>query len=226
MSILAEFSVPAEKFLLGTALKSVPDIGIEVERVVADEREVTPYFWAVGTNFEQFESAMETDPTTESVRILEEHDNKRFYRASWNDNNRGISFAISKTEATILTAQGTADGWQLRALFPEEKSLSKFHDFCATYDLEFDLSRLYESRNPEAVGKYEITEKQHEALTAAAESQYFSVPRGVTLEELASDLDISPNALSTRLRRGHNNLIKNTLLHKTMANGDSMANSD
>lgn len=226
MSILAEFSVPAEKFLLGAALTAVPGIGIEVERVVADEREVTPYFWAVGGDFDQFETAMETDPTVESVGTLEEHDDKRFYRASWNDNNSGVSYAISETEATILTAQGTADGWELRALFPDETSLSKFHDFCATYGLEFDLSRLYESRNPEAVGKYEITEKQHEALTAAAESQYFSVPRGVTLEELAQDLDISPNALSTRLRRGHNNLIKNTLLHKTVVNGDSMVNGD
>ncbi|WP_158059686.1 helix-turn-helix domain-containing protein [Halorussus halophilus] len=226
MSILAEFSVPAEKFLLGTALKTVPEVGIEVERVVADEREITPYFWAVGTNFEAFEAAMETDSTVDSIGTLEEHDDKRFYRASWNDNNSGISFAISETEATILTAQGTADGWELRALFPEEESLSKFHDFCATYGLEFDLSRLYESRNPEAVGKYDVTEKQHEALTVAAESQYFSVPRGVTLEELANDLDISPNALSTRLRRGHNNLIENTLLHKTAKNGNSLANSD
>jgi hypothetical protein len=40
------------------------------------------------------------------------------------------------------------------------------------------------------------------------------VPREVTLTELADRLDISRNALSARLRRGHRNLLANTLVHE------------
>ncbi|MFC4551043.1 MULTISPECIES: helix-turn-helix domain-containing protein [Halorussus] len=226
MSILAEFTVSVEEFLLGDALGRVPEVGVVIERVVAEDRRVTPYFWADGERFEAFEAAMESDPTVDDVRTLETHDRKRFYRASWSDKNEGIAYAVSETDATVLRAEGTASGWSLRALFPEEGSLSSFHEFCSSHGLDFELSRLYESRNPEALGKYDVTEKQREALTAAVESEYFSVPRGVTLKELAGDLDISPNALSTRLRRGHQNLITNTLCHDAKRGGEAVSDRE
>ena len=45
----------------------------------------------------------------------------------------------------------------------------------------------------------------------AWEAGYFETPREATLEDLASDLEISQQALSNRVRRGLNTLISNTL---------------
>ncbi|WP_263654245.1 helix-turn-helix domain-containing protein [Halomicrobium urmianum] len=42
---------------------------------------------------------------------------------------------------------------------------------------------------------------------------YFEVPRATTLADVADDLDISRNAASARLRRGHRNLLASTLVH-------------
>lgn len=213
MSVLTEFTVPAEEFMLETALGVAENVRVEIERVVADEDTVTPYFWVSGEDVSELEGALADDPTVESTTLLEEHEGKRFYRSSWRDANQGVMYAVSDAEATILSANAVDDEWRIRMLFPDEDELSEFHDYCVTYGLSFELTRLYESRHPEAMGKYDVTEKQREALVAALELGYFEVPRGVTLAELAEELGISPNALSTRLRRGSTNLVSSTLAY-------------
>ncbi|MGA9399363.1 helix-turn-helix domain-containing protein [Haladaptatus sp.] len=213
MSVLTEFVVPAEEFILHETLRRVSAIHVEIERVVADSEYVTPYFWASGETFESFERAIEDDITVGSLTVLEEHDDERFYRVSWRQRTGTVGHAVSKLKASILEATSDGKDWFLKLLFPSESSLTEFHDYCENYDLSFQLTRLYESRHPNAFGKYEVTPKQREALVTALDSGYFNVPREVTLEHVAGELDISPNALSTRLRRGHANLITNTLRH-------------
>ncbi|MFB6094098.1 MAG: helix-turn-helix domain-containing protein [Halanaeroarchaeum sp.] len=45
----------------------------------------------------------------------------------------------------------------------------------------------------------DITEKQREAFLLAVDRGYYDRPRGATLEDIASELDISPSAVSQRL---------------------------
>lgn len=214
MSVLTEFTVPAREFILSDALEQVPDVRVEIERVAADDEHVTPYFWAAGETFEAFEAALEDDDSIEDVVTLEEHGSERFYRGSWLQREQTITYAVTCVRATILEATSEEATWNVRMLFPDDETLTAFHDYCSEYELTFELTRLYESRHPEALGKYEVTPKQREAMLTALQEGYFAVPRDTTLEDVAGRLDISPNALSTRLRRGHANLITNTLLHE------------
>jgi predicted DNA binding protein len=214
MSVLTEFTVPAEEFILYETLEEISETYVEIERVVANSEYVTPYFWASGGSFEQFECALEDDITVESITLLEDHDSERFYRVSWRQRTGTIGHAVSQLKASILEATSDGNDWNLKLLFPRESSLTEFHDYCSNYDLSFHLTRLYESRHPNAFGKYEVTPKQRKALMTALDLGYFNIPRGATLEHVANELDISPNALSTRLRRGHANLITNTLRHE------------
>lgn len=214
MSILAEFTVPARNFVLSETLWAVPDVHVEIERVVADEEQITPYFWAAGDDISAFEDALEYDDTIQDIVTLENHDEERFYRGYWEQDGDDITHAVSLVEATILEASSDDSEWNVRMLFPDEQMLTKFHDYCSEHDIVFELTRLYDSRRPEALGKYEITPKQREALLAALDRGYFEVPRSTGLKAIADALDISQNALSTRLRRGHANLISNTLRHE------------
>ena len=50
----------------------------------------------------------------------------------------------------------------------------------------------------------------------ALEAGYFEVPKQAGIEEIADELDITPQAMSQRLRRGHENLLKNTLVPRDM----------
>ncbi len=48
-----------------------------------------------------------------------------------------------------------------------------------------------------------LTEPQREAIAEAYRQGYYDVPREISLEELANELDISHQALSERLRRAN-----------------------
>ena len=215
MTTVAEFTVPPTEFVLAWTLQTVDDIEVTVERMVVNgSGGVTPYFWASGDALEEFDRTLTDDITVDDAVVLETHDGKRFYRARWEEQVRGILYALSGEVASIVSAAFDGETWSLRALFADSETLSEFHHYCATYDIDMELERLHDRANPRSFGKYEVTNEQETALTAALEMGFFEVPRRVTLEELADHLDISEQAVSARIRRGSANLIVNTLLRE------------
>lgn len=60
-----------------------------------------------------------------------------------------------------------------------------------------------------------VTEAQQEALLHALEAGYFDVPRQAKLGTIAEKLGITTSALSTRIRRGQQNLLQNTLAQES-----------
>lgn len=221
MSVLTEFLIPANKFVLASTLTASPDMRIEISRVVGGKSHVTPYFWAFGNDFRTFEDALRADDTVQEVLILEEQkagsgeEGERFYRVTWEMAVPNLISAVSDAKATVLDAVSTDDDrWEVKILFPNDEALSKFRDYCLEHDFGFEPTRVYRPENPKERGEYGVTNEQQEALEAAYHQGYFGVPRDHTLTELAEDLDISRNALSARLRRGQRNLLSNTLIHE------------
>lgn len=82
MSIIAEFTVPADEFALYQTLCEIPEIVVEVERVVAhDEGHLVPYFWTSGENYTEFEQRAEDDPSIKGITKLNEVKGATLYRA-------------------------------------------------------------------------------------------------------------------------------------------------
>lgn len=224
MSVLTEFIIPAEEFVLADTLTAAAEMRIEIKRVVGGKSHVTPYFWASGGDFDTFEEALRTDEMVEDVLRLEEQDEQeqlgqeeedRFYRVRWQTDVPNLITAVSDAEATVLEAVSTDGGkWEVKVLFPTDDALSDFHTYCIEHGFSYEPQRVYRPENPKKRGEYGITDEQQEALEAAYHRGYFNVPRDHTLTELAEALDISRNALSARLRRGHRNLLANTLIHE------------
>ena len=57
-----------------------------------------------------------------------------------------------------------------------------------------------------------LTDKQHEVIATALEMGYFEIPRDCTLQDLASELDISHQAASERLRRGMKTIVESNMI--------------
>lgn len=55
MSIFGEFRVAADTFTLSSTLAAVPEAVIEIDRVVASDETLTPYFWVSDVPFDAFE---------------------------------------------------------------------------------------------------------------------------------------------------------------------------
>lgn len=212
MSTIAEFTLPPTEFVLAWAVKTVPEVRIEVERVVVDgTEEVTPYFCAIGENLDEFDHALESDVTVEDVVVLDAQEDRRFYRADWRDRVRGILYALTDEVASVMTAVYDDGSWHLRIHFADQETLSRFHHYCATYDVPLELERLYDRSNPRTFAKYMVTPEQEAALTTGFDMGYFEVPREAALAEVAAEIGISEQAASARLRRGSANLVGNTL---------------
>lgn len=218
MAIVAVFAVPAAEFALGEALQGDPELTIELERIVPSGQQLPPFFRAYDQGFEEFEAAAEELPAIERLTVLEREGNVGLFQAEWTERVSGFLHVVVETEATIIDAQGTADEWSFELRFPDRESLREFQSACDDRGVEASLQRLQRLTSLEGAGladdrppDYGLTEKQLETLLLAFREGYFDDPREVTLDELAGTFDVSPRAVSQRLRRAVYNLVENTL---------------
>jgi predicted DNA binding protein len=211
MSLFGEFHVPADEFVFHETFQTLPNLIIEIERVVATDELLTPYFWVSNVSSDTFEAAARDDPTIDRVQQLDDFEEARLYRADWTDRIETLVYAYTHIGAIILEAEGHNSEWNLRMRFDDREKLDQFNEFLSDENISFDLRRLYEIAHPHTGGQFGLTPKQYEALTTAWKMGYFELPRRITMEEVADELDIAPQSLSDRLRRAQDALIEETL---------------
>jgi hypothetical protein len=212
MATIVRGVVPASEFALQHSLEAVTDLEFEIERIVdTGDQAVMPLLWVRGVEEERAVEAFEADPSVTGAEVIAAVDDECLFRMEWVDNVELILQMLTNAEATILDAYGKRDRWKLRMMYAERDHLSTVHDFCNDHGLTFDVESVRELEG-EPAGRFGLTAEQFEALTAATERGLYSVPREVTLEELAEEFDVSHQALSERIRRATGALVEDALL--------------
>jgi predicted DNA binding protein len=212
MSTIANIGLPADEFALYDCLVAVPDLELDVERVVAhDDERVMPFVWVSSDHMDDVARAFENDASIENVELLSDLGEERLYRMDWITRIEVVVQILVEADATVLDAFGTDSRWEFRILFPEREALSATHDFCEENALTIDIRNTYEM-DADRHGRFGLSEAQHETLVAAFEHGHYEVPRDISLDELATELDVSHQALSERFRRAYSTLIENTLI--------------
>lgn len=212
MSVIAEFTVPADALALSETLNETPEMIVEIERVVAhDDDRVMPYFWIRDGDYAAFETVVQDDPSVHNVTKLDEYEDGTLYRAEWTQDIETLVYAYLEIGATIIEATGRADNWELRMRFDDEGLVADFQNYCRRNEISFELNRLYQPSEPMAGGQFGLSPKQRTALVTALECGYFDIPRSVSMDELAGEISISQQSLSKLLRRAYRNLITNVL---------------
>ncbi|WP_276271018.1 bacterio-opsin activator domain-containing protein [Haloarcula litorea] len=204
MVAIAEFTVPADALGLGSLFEAFPDATVEVERVVPTGDGVMPYLWVEGADGEAVAAALSDSAAVESVVLVDAVGDRTLLRCRYADPGRLLD-AVAESGATMLSATGTADGWTIQVRGDERRAVAAFDEACRARGVVPTLWELEPGR--EGGGADALTEPQREALALAYDRGYFDEPRRATLEEIAVDLDISRQALASRLRRGHRALI-------------------
>lgn len=212
MSLIAEFTVPAREFALHETLRAVPEMVVEVERVVAHEADwIVPYLWTTGEGYETFERAAVADPSITDLEKLTEVENAVLYRTEWVADVETVAYTMTQTGATLLNAIGKDDRWQLQFRFDDHEGSSAFQEYLNEAGLLAHLKRLYEVTQPRTDGQPGLTDLQHATLVTALNAGYYKTPRDVSMSELAGEMGITQQALSKRLRAGHRTVIANSL---------------
>jgi predicted DNA binding protein len=111
----------------------------------------------------------------------------------------------------VLTGIGTKNEWRFEVRGEDQKATAEFREYCQKNDIPIEITAVHAMLPIQGEG-YELTDTQREALVLAYERGYFDSPRQASLEEIAEELDITQQSLSSRLRRGHRRLIGATLI--------------
>lgn len=209
MAIVAEFTIPPGAIPGGDTLADMPEVTIELERIVPSADVALPFFWMFGGDADQFLEAIRAESDIEEIDVLAEIQHAALFKATWRPDDDVIR-GIRTLEATIMEATGTATEWHFRVRAEDRERLLAFQKIFSDQDIPvqleriYDLSEILETERP-------ITDEQRETLLTAFEMGYFDQPRQVTQSELGEHFGISSQAVATRLRRGIRNMIGQTL---------------
>lgn len=211
MAIILEFSLPARAFALEDVLEGVPGTELELDRVVPTGERPLPFLWVESDDFDAFEELTREEPAVETLELVEVVGDKRLYELRWGEQVETLTMGITEAQGTIVDAQTSKGSWEFTLRFPDRQHAKTFQGYCVETETPLDLSKVYELSESGAQKKYGLTEKQYTALRLAYERGYFREPRGADLADLGGELDISPRAVSYRLRRGVSSLVEHSI---------------
>jgi len=119
----------------------------------------------------------------------------------------------------LIDGNGTNEQWTFEIRGNDRNEIAEFHQRCQELDVQFELTALHALTPLSSATEKALTETQQEALMLAYKHGYYRTPREVTLEELADELGISQQAVASRLRRGIDQILGETLRELELNNG-------
>lgn len=210
-STLVRGRIPTESFALEETFAAVPDLTVECAPLVASgEAANMSLLWA-NTDDTDLTATLRRDPTVSTVTELRRTDDRRLYRVEWTHDIRCCIDMLLQSEGILLSNRGTETEWTVEILYPNREDVRTANECCEQYGLSFAIDTI-RSLDSERTTQCGLTPAQYDILTQACQSGYFTVPRETGLEELSNKMNVSHQALSERLRRGHDTLIKSTLI--------------
>ena len=210
MAVLVDIEIDAEAFDLGRITVG-DDVHISLDRIVPLTAEVMPFFWAEGTDFEAFEQRVREVPLVDSLEPITRLDGQVLYRVQWSEDAHDFTALLVESGATVLEASGNSR-WQFCLRFDTHGGLRALRDRCREAGIDYRIRNIsVQTGATEAETGVRLTPGQREAIVTAVEAGYFDVPRKTTLDELATGFDVSPQALSQRIRRATHEILRDVL---------------
>lgn len=210
MVSVAEYTVSYEDFPFGQACAEFLSPEFEFECLKATDDSTIVYFWVSNGSAESLEEVVQTP--FESLTHIDSVADDSLFRADLPDSRGGVLKCLCHIDAIVESVSRDSQQWTVRIRTESPAELSKFQRYCREQDLAVTLTRfpdlvhLYNGR------EFQVTEKQHEALTLAYAGGYFNQPRDVTLQELSEKLGVTEPAVLSRLQNGQRNILENTIL--------------
>jgi len=211
MATEATFTIPADEFPLGTIFEELPDVTVELERIIPAQDVVIPYFWVRGTDADDVAGAFREHSGVQDIRLVDSVADQYLLRVEWTLDYDGILSTLMETEIPVIEAVGTNERWTLDVRGDDRADIATFQRRCRELDIPITLTKLHALTPLESETEAAVTDAQREALVLGYDRGYFETPRAVTMDDLGDELGISQQAVASRLRRGIENILATTL---------------
>ena len=211
MSVILEFSISATAFPLGKVLAGSP-MQLELERIVPTRDMIMPFVWATGDDHDAFAEMVRTQSNVRELLVLDRIGESGLYRIEWEEPPGDLIDGIAEADGVVLEARGHGD-WTFRLRFSDHDKLSAFHNHVIKNGSPIHINRTYTLTEATGGGHhFGLSQEQREALLLALQNGYFETPSEMSLDTLADELGISRQALSNRIRRGNEKILREVLL--------------
>lgn len=212
MTILIEFTIPADSFPLGQVMPLSADLHIEVVTVVPIDDTYIPYVWFEGSDeaIARSEACMQDDARVARADHVGGDGDRRLFRVEWaRPITDGLIADMRAADLVIDRAAATGGEWRFSVL-SEERDNGGVRQLVVSDEYPITIHRLLSSVEPRRLGYEEpaLTAIQRETLVRAFEAGYFEIPREITLEELSEEFDVSRQAVTHRLQRAVRSLVE------------------
>jgi predicted DNA binding protein len=211
MATEATFTVPSAQFPLGTVFEQLPDVTVELERIIPAQDVVIPYFWVRGTDVDNIEGAFRHHPGVKNIRLVDSVEDQYLLRVEWILEYDGVLSTLIETNVPLIEAVGTTEQWTFDVRGDDRRDIAAFQERCRELDIPVTLTKIHALTPIESETGAALTDTQQEAVVLAYERGYFDTPRNVTMEDLGDELGISQQAVASRLNRGISAVLGSTL---------------
>lgn len=211
MATEATFTVPSDQFPLGSVFEQLPAVTVELERIIPARDVLIPYFWVRGTDVDDVEGAFLEHPGVDRIEFVDSVDDNHLLRVEWAVGHADLLTALADLDIALIEATGTNRQWTFDIRGDDRSDIAAFQPRCRELDIPITLTALHALTPVETGTEAALTDAQREALVLAYDRGYFNSPRDVTMEALGEELDISHQAVASRLRRGIKHVLGKTL---------------
>ena len=211
MATEASFTVPSDEFPLGTVFEQLPDVSVELERIIPAQDVVIPYFWVRGTPVDDIEGAFTEHPGVNRIELVDSVADEYLLRVEWSVDYDDVLTTLTATHVTLIEAVGTDTQWTFDIRGDTRGDVADFQSRCREVGIPLTVTELHALTPVETGTEAALTDTQQEALVLAYERGNFESPREVTMKDIGDELGITQQAVASRLRRGIKHILGSTL---------------
>jgi predicted DNA binding protein len=198
---------------LSHTIRSLPDVEVGVVSDAGTDPEHDVYFfWFEASDFEAVEAALAEDHTVADYSVIVDRGERRTYRIEYTDRAKLLTPAMTEIGGLTLESRSHSNGWVLRMHLTDHDGLYALGEYAHREGIRLEILSLKQIEETYDRFDFGLTDEQREALVAAFVHGYYDEPRRMSLQGLASLLDISPTAVSGRLRRASARLVEEVLI--------------
>jgi hypothetical protein len=125
MVAIAQFELGLDAVPLRRLFERCPEATVELERVVPLQDRAVPYFWVSNAEALHVDNGFDPGRGIERLKLVDQIDGRSLVRIEWAETHNGLAEAIERSDVTLLSAVGTARGWQVEVRGDDRETIAR-----------------------------------------------------------------------------------------------------